>query len=136
MPGPRYKRTDIKYEPTGPVARAALDFASEAACFKNFGANGHGLPADELRKLAIALFEDRQVASATLSKVTPKTEHARQPFTITFKPTANGYVPKIEIEIKSVKDLQTQAKLYKADSTAYSGTRKPKARRRNLDETL
>lgn len=136
MPGPRYKRTEITYEPTGPVARAALDLATKSIFFHNFGTDSHLLPVDELRKMAIALFEDRKVASAIFSKVTPKTEHARQPFIITFTPMANGYAPTVEIEIKSVEALRTQAKLYKADATAYAGTRKPKSKGRVIDDTL
>lgn len=136
MPGLNYKRTEITYEPTGPIARAALDLANKPNCFHNFGTDSHLLDVDELRKMAIALFEDRKVASATFSKVTPKTEHAKQPFMITFTPMTNGYSPRVEIDVKSVDELRAQAKLYASDATAYSGTRKPKRKGRRLDDTL
>ena len=136
MPSPRYKRTEITYEPTGPTVRAALDFAMKEPCFKGFGAAYHGWSADEMRKVAIALFEDRKVTSATFSSVTSEMENYRQPFVITFTPLANGYAPTVEIEIRSVEALRTQAKLYKADATAYAGTRKPKRTGRVIDDTL
>jgi hypothetical protein len=136
MPGPDFKRSETTYVPTGPTVRAALDFATKTPCFKGFGAAYAGWSADEMRKVAIGLFEDRKVTSATFSFVTPEMENYRQLFVITFTPLANGYAPTVEIEIKSVEELRTKAKLYKSDATAYAGTRKPKRTGRAIDDTL
>lgn len=136
MPSPNLKRTKTSYAPTGPTVRAALEFATKSHHFKDFGSVYSGWPVDEMRKAAIALLEDRKVAAATFSFVTPEIENCRQPFIITFTPLANGNAPRVEIDIKSVDALRTQAKLYKSDSTAYAETRKPKRKGRRLDGTL
>lgn len=135
MPLP-FKRSNATYSPTGPLTRGALDFATKSHCFKNFGSDYHGWSADDMRKAAIALFEAREVSSATFSFLVPEIENGRQLFIIMFRPCANGYVPRIEIEIKSVEELRTQARLYKSDVTAYAETRKPKRKGRRLGGTL
>lgn len=127
MPEQEYKRKLRSYSLTGPTVRAALDFATKTSCF-HLGSDFQGLSVDELREKAIAMFEAREVNATTMSTITPENEFARQPFVVVFRPMANGFEPTVEINIKSIADLNARAKLYKVDATAYAGTLSPKSK--------
>ncbi|WP_426105451.1 hypothetical protein [Massilia sp. TSP1-1-2] len=131
----KYKRINRAYSPHGNTVRAALDFATSIVCFHRFEP-ARGMPLEELRRKAIERFDDRQVVSATFSMVSPEGEEARQPFRIIFTSMADGHVPIVEVNIKSVVELRARAKLYRRDASAYSEVRKPRRKGRNLDKTL
>lgn len=130
------KRVQRSYSPTGPMARAALDFFSERGMCYDFDQDFRFLPVDEQQRRIIDMFAERQATEAIFSFLTPEPKYSRQTFTIKFACRDNGRVPYVEIVIKSVAKLREQAKLYPRDATAYAGVRKVRSKARAIDSAL
>lgn len=137
MQSKKTKRISRSYSPTGKMTRAALDFVEKWGFYSNFGSDFNALPHNEQHEKVIEMFENRQVVTAEFSMLIPESEGCIQNFVVTFAPQANGYSPVAKVNVESVAELRDQAKLYKADASAYSQIRKPRRRKvRPLDNAL